>query len=383
MKKLLTIASLSLLLAQTAAAQEIDLVSGLVSDSLYDSQPVEEKEVVSKKDDTNIADDRGVFSFLNFSFIKKPLSLFTDDEEDTTDDNDQATVVETPLQRKIRKANEGDLNAQLTLGYMYLYGEKNVQTDFTEAFKYYEMAANQNSPIALNNLGSLYFNGIGTKRNYYKAAQLFSKAAELGSDDAALNLAFIYLSKDSNSQMHSKSIELFKQAAQAGNNTAKFMLGYAYYKGFEVEQDYAQAIRYIKDSARANFDEAQYVLALMYYHGHGIAQNYGNTVYFLNQASTQGHQTATMLLADIYATGRVYPKNEKKAHTFYNIAAINGTPNAAQKRDEIRTKLKIEELLDAQAMAESFKATPSELTTYIRQTFGSNIRNYIDNNMKL
>ena len=44
-------------------------------------------------------------------------------------------------------------------------------------------------------------------------------------------------------------------------------------------------------------------------------------------------------------------------------------------------KLKIEELLQAQAEAEKFKEKPSELTSYIKQTFGDNIRHYIDENM--
>ena len=35
----------------------------------------------------------------------------------------------------------------------------------------------------------------------------------------------------------------------------------------------------------------------------------------------------------------------------------------------------------AQAEAEKFKEKPSELTSYIKQTFGDNIRHYIDENM--
>ena len=44
--------------------------------------------------------------------------------------------------------------------------------------------------------------------------------------------------------------------------------------------------------------------------------------------------------------------------------------------------LKIEELLEAQTAAENYTPSPSELTTYIRQNFGTNIRQYIDENLK-
>ena len=265
---------------------------------------------------------------------------------------------------------------------MDLYGENGVTSDYAKAFKYYEMAAAQNDKIALNNLGSLYFNGIGTEVNYVKAAELFAQAAKLGSDDAAVNLAFIYLSGNKQSQNQQEAIELFRQAANAGNNTARFMLGYAYYKGFQVQQDYYKAVELMKISSDAKFDEAQYVLALMYINGQGIAKNYGNAVKYLTASAAQGNVSALMQLADILTEGTMYPRNLVRAHIMYNIASVLGAPDAAQKRDNLEQKIKLEELLPAQTAAEKFKPKPSELTSYIRQTFGNNIRRYIDENMK-
>lgn len=376
-------------MAYTVYAQEIDLVSEIVENNALESdQKNQTKPVkIETQADEKVADDRGIFSFLNFSFIKKPFSSLSDEEDNQTSASDQTTaepvVKETPLQRKIRKAAAGSLQDQLNLGYMYLYGENGVEANYEEAFKYYEMAAAQKDPIALNNLGSLYFNGIGTAQNYAKAIELFALAAENGSDDAAVNLAFIYLSGNSKNKMLKEAVELFTQAAQHGNNTAKFMLGYAYYKGFQVEQNFHKAIELIKESAAAKFDEGEYVLALMYLNGQGIAQNYGNAVKYMKNAAFQGNLQATVHLANILTEGVVYPRNLIQAHILYNIAAIYNTPQAAQKRDAIKDKLKIEELLNAQSEAENFKANPSELTTYTRQTFGNNVRRYIDENITL
>jgi hypothetical protein len=69
------------------------------------------------------------------------------------------------------------------------------------------------------------------------------------------------------------------------------------------------------------------------------------------------------------------------SHALYNIAAAQSVPQAAEFRDEIAKKMPLEQLSQAQAEALKFKPTPSELTSYIRQTFGTNVRNYIDNNM--
>lgn len=384
MKKTFGLLFLLMVVPVMANAQDVDLVSEIVPNVSAEEKLQTQTEFETQEDDETIADvdDRGIFSFLNFSFIKKTFS--SDDQEDDTTQSADSTkpkIVETPLQRKIRKANEGNVNTQLSLGYMYLYGENGVEANYEEAFKYYEMAAKQNNPIALNNLGSLYFNGIGTKRDYRKAVQLFAKAAQNGSDDAAVNLAFIYLSGKNSAEFQKKAIELFMQAAQAGNNTAKFMLGYAYYRGFQVEQNYHKAVELIRAASDAKFDEAQHIMAMMYLNGQGIAQNYGNAVKYLKVATSQGNLDATMQLGDILAAGTIYPKDLLFAHTLFNIAAIDNVPYAAQKRDFVTKSLKIDELLEAQTEAEKFKAQPSELTSYIRQTFGYNIRRYIDENM--
>ncbi len=363
-----------MLLAQTSFAQSFDLASEIGSDA-----PAEEIEV--QKNEKAVADDRGIFSFLNFSFIKKPAKEEIEIKEGTQQPA-ETKVNETPLQKLLRLADEGNANAQLSLGYMYLYGTDGVNVDHAQAFKYYEMAAAQDNKIALNNLGSLYFNGIGTQTNYLKAAQLFARAAELGSDDAAVNLAFIYLSGSNQNKNLDDAVKLLQQAADAGNNTAKFMLGYAYYRGFRVPQDYYKAVSLIRDAAAVNFDEAQYMLALMYINGQGIAQNYGNAIKYLRAAVSQGNVDAITTLADILTQGTMYPRNLIQAHILYNIASVYGAQGAAEQRDALAGKLKIEELLPAQAQAEAFKAKPSELTAYIRQTFGNNIRRYIDENLK-
>lgn len=385
MKKLLATLLSASFISTYSWAQEIDLVADLVQeDPILKDNTSSEKNTTGydvQKDEEQVADDRGIFSFLNFSFIKKTFSGGDDETTDTPQSGEQKDIKETPLQRKIRRAQEGNLDAQLALGYMYLYGENGVKADPEQAFKYYEMAAGQNSPIAQNNLGSLYFNGIGTERNYLKAAQQFALAAQNGSDDAAVNLAFIYLSSKGKDNMRQEAINLFTQAAKAGNNTAKFMAGYAYYKGFQVEKNDHKAIALIRQAADAQFDEAQYVLALMYLNGQGVAQNFGNAVKYMRAAAMQGNLQATMHLANILAEGVIYERDLPQAHILYNIAAIDNTPNAATRRDIIKNSLKIDELLQAQEEAEAFKAHPSELTSYIRQTFGANVRRYIDDNI--
>ncbi|MBP5216026.1 MAG: sel1 repeat family protein [Alphaproteobacteria bacterium] len=348
-------------------AQEIELLG---DDILSDTESTASQE--TDKDDAGSI----------FGFITRPLSKLFSSKDTVTNSEGKE---ETYLQKITREADEGNLEAQMNLGYMYLYGANDVKQNFSEAFKYYEMAAKQNDPIALNNLGSLYFSGIGTNADIPSAITLFEKAAELGNDNASVNLAFIYLSggkKDS--QRNRKAFDFFQKAEKEGNKIARFMLGYAYYRGFMTEKDYRTAFNLIKSSAQqdSQIDEAQLVLAEMYRNGDGTVQNYQKAIKAYRAAIAQGNIDAIMTLADIYETGTISPLNLVTAHALYNIAAANGVLGAAEKREELSSKLDLPTLEQAQSIAQNYKASPSELTSYIRQTYGTNIRHYIDSNMK-
>ena len=65
-------------------------------------------------------------------------------------------------------------------------------------------------------------------------------------------------------------------------------------------------------------------------------------------------------------------------HILFNIASVRGAQNADERRNLLEKNLEIDELLQAQAEAEAYNEKPSELTVYIQQTFGADIKKYID-----
>lgn len=315
-------------------------------------------------------EDSGIFSFLNFGKIKK--------------DTPQITVADekrlSPFEQSLKLADGGDVNAQLLVGYSYLYGQNGAKIDYDKAFEYYARAAMQNDSVGLNNLGSLYYSGVGVNRNRAKAAILFEKAAELGNAEAAVNLAFILISGNGVEKNPTEAMNLFEKASSSGNVPAQFMYGYAQYTGKLRAQNYASAAPLIKKAADAGFDEAQYVIAMMYMNGLGFPQHYGNAVKYLRKAAEQGSVESMMILGDIYAKGEKYQKNVYLAHIFFNLASVRGAATAAEKRSVLEEKMKIEEVIQAQTEAENFREKPSEITSYIRQTYGAGIRAFVDEN---
>jgi hypothetical protein len=83
-------------------------------------------------------------------------------------------------------AAEGDTNAQVLLGEMYLLGRPPVERDYAEALRWFEAAASAGHAHAQYRLGTMYANGLGVEEDpdtaleWYRlsAAQKYSPANE-------------------------------------------------------------------------------------------------------------------------------------------------------------------------------------------------------------
>lgn len=90
-----------------------------------------------------------------------------------------------------KKAVQGDADAQVQLGDMYKDGQ-GVEQNYTEAMKWFKLAADQGDTDAQFSIGLLYFMGEGLQQNYALAAQWFQKAADQGHIDAMVNTGGTY-----------------------------------------------------------------------------------------------------------------------------------------------------------------------------------------------
>ena len=95
------------------------------------------------------------------------------------------------LQLWLKKAEQGDANAQCNLGVLYFCG-RGVSKDYNEAAKWYRKAAEQGHAAAQCNLGALYDSGKGVSQDYNEAAKWYRKAAEQGDASAQFNLGYSY-----------------------------------------------------------------------------------------------------------------------------------------------------------------------------------------------
>ena len=89
-------------------------------------------------------------------------------------------------------AEEGDADAQVSLGRLYAGGE-GVPQDFAEVVRLYRLAAEQGRTSVQRDLGDMYYNGRGVPVDYAGAAQWYRLAAERNDTVAQFNLALMYI----------------------------------------------------------------------------------------------------------------------------------------------------------------------------------------------
>ena len=92
-------------------------------------------------------------------------------------------------------AEQGNMSAQIIMGWCYYYGD-GVQKDKVESAKWYLKAAEQGEPSAQSHIGDCYDEGDGVEKNMSEAARWYRKAAEQGDADAQYNLGACYANGD-------------------------------------------------------------------------------------------------------------------------------------------------------------------------------------------
>ena len=89
------------------------------------------------------------------------------------------------------KANEGNADAQFTLGLNYGSAPGDLQ-DLAQAARWYRKAAEQNHSLAQFNLGLMYAKGEGVPQDDREAFRWIRKAAHQGDAGAQFNLGMRY-----------------------------------------------------------------------------------------------------------------------------------------------------------------------------------------------
>jgi len=101
--------------------------------------------------------------------------------------------------------------------------------------------AEQDNAHAEDQLGRMYYEGLGVPQDYTEAAKWWHKAADQGNAVAQYNLAVMHYFGQAMPQDYAMAAKLYLEAAEQGDAYAEYDLGRMYRNGRGVPQDYVQA----------------------------------------------------------------------------------------------------------------------------------------------
>ena len=103
--------------------------------------------------------------------------------------------------------------------------------DFVAALAEFRAAARRDDMLALNYLGIMNAEGLGTLRDDYQAADMFFKAAILGYPEAMANLARMHAEGRGGRQDNKAAVSSYRAAAKAGFQPAIIRMAEIYENG--------------------------------------------------------------------------------------------------------------------------------------------------------
>jgi len=234
-----------------------------------------------------------------------------------------------------KRANEGDVNAQLKLGTAYRAGD-GVARDFIEAARWFRMAAEQGNVEAQRSLAYILTQDESI-RDYPEALKWYRKSAERGELVSQYMTGYLITYKIQGARQDNvEAVEWFRKAAEQGHAAAQINLGFAFFEGRVVPKNYAEALKlflkgaskyegnggqnpedkYFKGStlpqdpaekekwyrlaAEAEYANANFYLGVMHYGGTGVPSDFVEAMRWYRMAADAGHGKAQSHLGRAY-----------------------------------------------------------------------------------
>ncbi len=225
-------------------------------------------------------------------------------------------------------AEQGNSQAQVTLGIMYDYGQ-GIEKNPAEAMKWYIKAAEQGIPVVQHDVGVKYFQGTGVKQNYLEAARWWEQSANAGLADSQFNLGLLYYRGMGLAQDYAKAAELFLKAADQGHANAQYSLAVMHAFGQGMEKNYPEALRWFEASAAQNVPQAQFNLGVFYENGYGVEKNPAQAREWFTKAAGQGLAEAKKKLEELSSTTEAPVEHPEPETLAASVPEVTSAPITA------------------------------------------------------
>ena len=225
--------------------------------------------------------------------------------------------------------------------------------DYAKAYKEWKAAADSGQPEAEFDLGLLYAQGLGVRRDMTEAARWYRKAAEQGNSAAQFALGQMYSrgwGVPSDEADAVRWLQMANSPESEGPPT-----NWSIVEGYGTTRDPAQAVYWYEQAAAKGHPEAQYNLARLYADGEGVKRDQEQAARWVSASARQGYAPALATFGERYATGRGVPQNDKRAYFWLTLAFLHGDRSVEKLRSSVAAKLKPEEVASEDKAAQNWK----------------------------
>lgn len=224
-------------------------------------------------------------------------------------------------------AEQNHVTAQMKLSVLFILHPE-WENSGANALYWAEKAAMQGDSHAQYLAGRCYHYGIGTRRDYGRAAECYKRSLEQGVHDAANNLGLLYLHGQGVARDYAEALRLFKITLDDGVITAAHNIGTVYKMAADPIRDIQTAITWFNFCAENEYIPSQVMLGMIYLHGDGVEQDYRLANYWLKKAADHGDANAQYFLGYLYQQGLGTDRDYDKAFYWLRKSAEQGFPRA-------------------------------------------------------
>jgi hypothetical protein len=173
--------------------------------------------------------------------------------------------------------------------------------------------------VALLNIGWMYREGLGVKRDYAEALRWLEKAGAQGNALAQDVIAQMYYEGQGVKQDYAAAMAWSLKAAGQSQINSQIRIGAMYLLGQGVKEDRAAALRWTLRAAEARVEDqiglpaevtnhlkarAQYTVGLLYERGIGTPKNVAQAISWYQSASALGSTEAPAKLAELQVSAQ-------------------------------------------------------------------------------
>ena len=271
-----------------------------------------------------------------------------------------------PDQALLKKAQAGDVQAQVEVGKIYLSGAKGLPVDYFTAYDWFHKAELKNDAEAFYQIGRMHQNGQigplggytgrldntdysgfnaghpGADINYQKAITWYMKAAEQNHVGAQYAVANLYAKEWQNGRQvkpnADEAMKWYRKAADNGSGAAIIALYKIYRDGWLYDEGWFKITTFVKadkKEAAKWYDKAQnhedpqtiYDLARELFKVDLFTEKeVKEAVRLFRKAAEQNVAWAMYYLGQAYEYGNSVKKDLSEAAKWYRKAAENGAP---------------------------------------------------------